>query len=60
MIGEVCIAIGMGADAVDISKTIHLNPTLGETVGMAAEGAHGKRTDMPPAHLVFISVRGIL
>ncbi|WP_287369511.1 dihydrolipoyl dehydrogenase, partial [Thauera sp.] len=31
MIGEVCLAIEMGADAVDIGKTIHPHPTLGET-----------------------------
>jgi pyruvate/2-oxoglutarate dehydrogenase complex dihydrolipoamide acyltransferase (E2) component len=41
MIGEVCLAIEMGCDAVDIGKTIHPHPTLGETVGMAAEVAHG-------------------
>ncbi|MCL4757190.1 MAG: dihydrolipoyl dehydrogenase [Rhodocyclaceae bacterium] len=49
MIGEVCLAIEMGADAVDIGKTIHPHPTLGETVGMAAEVAHGSCTDLPPA-----------
>ncbi|WP_114649972.1 dihydrolipoyl dehydrogenase [Pseudothauera hydrothermalis] len=49
MIGEVCLAIEMGADAVDIGKTIHPHPTLGETIGMAAEVAHGSCTDLPPA-----------
>ncbi len=49
MIGEVCLAIEMGCDAVDIGKTIHPHPTLGETVGMAAEVAHGSCTDVPPA-----------
>ena len=39
----------MGADAVDIGKTIHPHPTLGESVGMAAEVAHGSCTDLPPA-----------
>ncbi len=48
MIGEVCLAIEMGCDAVDIGKTIHPHPTLGETVGMAAEVAHGSCTDLPP------------
>jgi dihydrolipoamide dehydrogenase len=48
MIGEVCLAIEMGCDAVDIGKTIHPHPTLGETVGMAAEVAHGTCTDIPP------------
>ncbi|WP_306606479.1 dihydrolipoyl dehydrogenase [Azonexus sp.] len=49
MIGEVCLAIEMGCDAVDIGKTIHPHPTLGETIGMAAEVAHGSCTDVPPA-----------
>jgi dihydrolipoamide dehydrogenase len=48
MIGEVCLAIEMGCDAVDIGMTIHPHPTLGETVGMAAEVAHGTCTDVPP------------
>ena len=49
MIGEVALAIEMGADAVDIAKTIHPHPTLGESIGMAAEVAHGSCTDLPPA-----------
>ncbi len=40
-------AIEMGCDSVDIGKTIHPHPTLGETVGMAAEVAHGTCTDVP-------------
>ncbi|MDA8520881.1 dihydrolipoyl dehydrogenase [Acidovorax sp. NCPPB 4044] len=48
MIGEVALAIEMGADAVDIGKTIHPHPTLGESIGMAAEIAHGSCTDVPP------------
>ncbi len=48
LIGEVCLAIEMGADAVDIGKTIHPHPTLGESVGLAAEVAHGSCTDLPP------------
>lgn len=48
MVGEVCLAIEMGADAVDIAKTIHPHPTLGETIGMAAEVAEGVCTDLPP------------
>jgi dihydrolipoamide dehydrogenase len=47
MIGEVCLAIEMGCDAVDIGKTIHPHPTLGESIGMAAEIAHGSCTDVP-------------
>ena len=49
MIGEVCLAIEMGCDAVDIGKTIHPHPTLGESIGMTAEIAHGSCTDVPPA-----------
>ena len=49
LIGEVALAIEMGADAVDIGKTIHPHPTLGESIGMAAEVAHGTCTDVPPA-----------
>ncbi|MEB2349455.1 MAG: dihydrolipoyl dehydrogenase [Comamonadaceae bacterium] len=48
MIGEVALAIEMGADSVDIGKTIHPHPTLGESIGMAAEVAHGSCTDVPP------------
>jgi dihydrolipoamide dehydrogenase len=49
MIGEVALAIEMGADAIDIGKTIHPHPTLGESIGLAAEAAHGSCTDLPPA-----------
>ena len=49
MIGEVALAIEMGCDAVDIGKTIHPHPTLGESIGMTAEIAHGSCTDVPPA-----------
>ena len=49
MIGEVALAIEMGADCIDIGKTIHPHPTLGESIGMAAEIAHGSCTDVPPA-----------
>ncbi len=48
MIGEIALAIEMGADAIDIGKTIHPHPTLGESIGMAAEVAHGSCTDLPP------------
>ena len=47
-ISEVCLAIEMGADAVDIGKTIHPHPTLGESIGMAAEIYEGVCTDVPP------------
>ncbi|WP_353156118.1 dihydrolipoyl dehydrogenase [Herminiimonas fonticola] len=48
MIGEIALAIEMGADAVDIGKTIHPHPTLGESIGMAAEVYKGVCTDLPP------------
>ncbi|WP_275271035.1 dihydrolipoyl dehydrogenase [Limnobacter sp. P1] len=47
LIGEVCLAVEMGADAVDIGKTIHPHPTLCESVGMAAEVYKGVCTDLP-------------
>jgi len=48
LISEVALAIEMGADSVDIGKTIHPHPTLGESVGLAAEAADGHCTDLPP------------
>jgi len=48
MIGELALAIEMGADAVDIGKTIHPHPTLGESIGLAAEAFEGACTDLPP------------
>ena len=48
LIGEIALAIEMGADAVDIGRTIHPHPTLGESVGLAAEAAEGSCTDLPP------------
>jgi dihydrolipoamide dehydrogenase len=49
MIGEVALAIEMGADATDIGATIHPHPTLGETIGLAAELFEGACTELPPA-----------
>ena len=49
MIGELALAIEMGCDAVDIGKTIHPHPTLGESIGMAAEIYEGVCTDVMPA-----------
>ncbi|BBO59630.1 dihydrolipoyl dehydrogenase [Mycoavidus sp. B2-EB] len=49
LISELCLAIEMGADAVDIGKTIHPHPTLGESIGMAAELFEGVCTDLPPS-----------
>ncbi len=48
LISEVALAVEMGADAVDIGRTIHPHPTLGESVGLAAEVAEGVCTDVPP------------
>ncbi|WP_341315013.1 dihydrolipoyl dehydrogenase [Paraburkholderia sp. IMGN_8] len=48
LISEICLAIEMGADATDIGKTIHPHPTLGESIGMAAELYEGVCTDLPP------------
>jgi len=48
LIGEVCLAIEMGCDSVDIGHTIHPHPTLCESIGLAAEVAEGACTDLPP------------
>ena len=48
LISEVALAIEMGCDATDIGKTIHPHPTLGETVGLAAEAHEGECTDLMP------------
>lgn len=48
LISEIVLAIEMGADQVDIAKTIHPHPTLGESVGMAAAASLGACTDIPP------------
>jgi dihydrolipoamide dehydrogenase len=49
LIGEVCLAVEMGCDPVDIGKTIHPHPTLSESIGMTAEVFEGVCTDLPPA-----------
>ena len=48
LIGETVLALEMGADYEDIGLTIHPHPTLNETIGLAAEVAHGSITDLPP------------
>ncbi len=48
LISEVALAIEMGADAVDVGRTIHPHPTLSESVGFAAEVFEGVCTDLPP------------
>jgi len=37
----------LDAGALDIGKTFHPHTTLGESIGMAAELAHGRCTDVP-------------
>jgi len=46
LIAEITLAIEMGADAVDLGKTIHPHPTLSETVGNSAEAYEGTITDL--------------
>jgi dihydrolipoamide dehydrogenase len=48
LISELALAIEMGANAVDIGKTIHPHPTLSESIGLAAEAFEGVCTDLPP------------
>ena len=45
---EICLAVEMGCEPADIGKTIHPHPTLGESIGMAAEVFEGVCTDLPP------------
>ena len=47
LLGEICLAIEMGADAEDIALTVHAHPTLHESVGLAAEVYEGSITDLP-------------
>jgi len=46
LISEVAVAIEMGADATDVSLTVHPHPTLSETVAFAAEAYDGTLTDL--------------
>ncbi|MCP1673320.1 dihydrolipoamide dehydrogenase [Natronocella acetinitrilica] len=46
LMGEIALAIEMGAEASDIGLTVHPHPTLIETVAMAAEAAEGTITDL--------------
>jgi dihydrolipoamide dehydrogenase len=48
LIAEVALAIEMGADAMDLGRTIHPHPTLSETVNFAAEMFEGTITDLIP------------
>jgi dihydrolipoamide dehydrogenase len=49
LIAETVLALEMGADAEDLSLTIHAHPTLSETIFFAAESADGTITDLLPA-----------
>ncbi len=49
LIHEAVLALEMGADAEDISRTIHAHPTLAETFALAAEVVDGSITDLLPA-----------
>ncbi len=46
LVAEIGLAIEMGADAADISLTIHPHPTLSETVAFSAEAFEGTLTDL--------------
>jgi len=46
LITEVALAIEMGCEAGDIGHSIHPHPTLGESIGMAAEVYEGTITDL--------------
>ena len=46
LIAEIGLAIEMGADATDISLTVHPHPTLSETVAFTAEAFEGTLTDL--------------
>ncbi|NQT57454.1 MAG: dihydrolipoyl dehydrogenase [Bacteroidetes bacterium] len=48
LIAEAVLALEMGADAEDISRTIHAHPTLAETFAGAAEMYLGSITDLLP------------
>lgn len=47
LLGEIGLAIEMGCDAADISKTVHAHPTLYESIGLAASVYEGSITDLP-------------
>merc|ERR1712093_706241 len=46
MLGEIGLAIEMGADAEDVALTIHAHPTLNESIGLASEIFEGSITDL--------------
>jgi len=46
LIAEIALAVELGADAHDLSLTIHPHPTLSETVAFSAEAHLGSLTDL--------------
>lgn len=46
LVAEAVLAMEMGADAEELSLTIHPHPTLAETLGLAAEAVEGTITDL--------------
>ena len=46
LIGEITLAVEMGADAADVGLTIHPHPTLSESIAFAAEAFEGTLTDL--------------
>ncbi|MFZ9708449.1 MAG: dihydrolipoyl dehydrogenase [Steroidobacteraceae bacterium] len=46
LIGEIALAIEMGADAADVGLTIHPHPTLSESIAFSAEAFEGTLTDL--------------
>jgi len=46
LLAEAVVALEMGADAEDLSLSIHAHPTLSETLGFAAEMVEGTITDL--------------
>ncbi|HHW4680543.1 MAG TPA: dihydrolipoyl dehydrogenase, partial [Xylella taiwanensis] len=46
LLAEIGLAIEMGAEAEDISHTIHAHPTLSESIAMSAEVYDGTITDL--------------
>lgn len=47
MLGEIGLAVEMGADGEDVALTIHAHPTLNESIGLASEIFEGSITDLP-------------
>ena len=47
LISEMALAIEMGAEAEDVSLTIHPHPTMAESMAIACEVYEGTATDLP-------------